>query len=153
MSRCFGALLKASTVHSPRPQHWKNGIRLFRHLALSIFRMNRLQSKVSRACGQQQCFTMWSSQAQISFHSVAGFCYLWAGFELDRVSTASIPSAWKPGAVSESCTDERNTSKFERRGITDEPVNMAESVELKKYSFFPRLNELLAWHFPLDQLC
>ena len=73
MSRCFGALLKASTVRSPRPQHWKNGIRLFRHLALSIFRMNRLQSKVSRACGQQQCFTMCSSQAQISFHSVACF--------------------------------------------------------------------------------
>ena len=89
----------------------------------------------------------------ISFRCLL-FCYLWAGFELDRVSTASIPSAWKPGAVSESCTDERNTSKFERRSIADEPVNVAESVELKNYSFFRlRLNELLAWHFLLDQLC
>ena len=91
------------------------------------------------------------------FHFIPALAFLLLVGRLcvgSRFNSIYIPSAWKPGAVSESCTDERNTSKFERRSITDEPVNVAESVELKNYSFFRlRLNELLAWHFPLAQLC
>ena len=70
MSRCFGALLKASTVRSPRPQHWKSGRRLFWHLALSIFRMNWLKYlELVANSNASRC----ALPKQISFHSGACF--------------------------------------------------------------------------------